>query len=78
MKIIETKNIKQNSAPGERREVIEGRRLVALAKRWHSVNGYNLVKRGIMPVYMNRYKAEKYCVENLRFKEFHSTKKNTK
>jgi hypothetical protein len=49
--------------------------LAALAKRWHSVNGYNLVKRGIMPIYTNKYKAEKYWEENLKFEGFHSTKK---
>jgi hypothetical protein len=31
-----------------------------------------------MPIYMNRYKAEKYWVENLRFEEFHGTKRKNK
>jgi hypothetical protein len=36
------------------------------------------VKKGIMPIYTNRYKAEKYWAEKLRFVEFHSTKRENK
>jgi hypothetical protein len=32
------------------------------------------VKRGIMPIYTNKYKTEKYWEENLKFFEFHNTK----
>jgi hypothetical protein len=40
---------------------LKGGCLAALVKRQHSVvNGYNFVKRGIMPIYMNKYKIKKY------------------
>jgi hypothetical protein len=43
-----------------RRKVIERCCLASLAKRCHSISGYNLVKRRIIPIYTNKYKAGKY------------------
>jgi hypothetical protein len=75
---MKNKNIRQGSAPERGGENIERGRLSILAKRWRSINGYNLVKRGIMPIYTNKPLAESYWRENLRFKEFHGTKRENK
>jgi hypothetical protein len=34
-------------------KILRGGRLSILVKRWQSIDGYNLVKMGIMPIYMN-------------------------
>jgi hypothetical protein len=57
---------------------LRGGDLTTLAKRWHSINGYNLVKRGIIPIYTDKFKAEKYLGENLRLEEFQGTKRENK
>jgi hypothetical protein len=75
---VETKNIRQDSAPERGGKNIEMGRLSILAKRWRSINGYDLVKRGIMPIYRNKPMAKKYWKENLRFEEFHGTSKENK
>jgi hypothetical protein len=34
-----------------------------------------LIKKGVMPIYMNRAQAEKYWKENIQFKEFQENRK---
>jgi hypothetical protein len=52
-----------------------GGRLKIFLQRWHVLGADYLVKKGIMPIYMNRAQADKYWKENVQFKEFQGNKK---
>jgi hypothetical protein len=54
MTSVETKNIRQDSAPERGGENIERGPIINTGKRWRSINGYNLVKREIMLIYTNK------------------------
>jgi hypothetical protein len=59
---VETKNTKQDSAPERGGENTERGVIINTGKR-KSINGYNLVKRGIMPIYINKPLTEKKSTE---------------
>lgn len=41
-------------------KILRGSQFTVLVKKWFLIGGYNLVKKMIMLIYTDRYKAEKY------------------
>jgi hypothetical protein len=73
---METKNIRQGLAPGGRREIVKKGLFGGTGKKIALSKWLQCPEEGnYIPIYMNKYKAEKYWAENLRFEEFHSTKR---
>jgi hypothetical protein len=75
---VETKILGRIRLQRGEEKILRGGQLSKLAKRWRSINGYTLVRRGIMPIYTNKPMAEKYWEENLKFEEFCGTKRKNK
>jgi hypothetical protein len=59
MEVVETENIRQGLVLGEEEKFLRGDYLAALVKRSCSINGYNLVKKWIMPIYVNKYTRQR-------------------
>jgi hypothetical protein len=55
--------------------MFSGGQLKTFLYRWCVLGADYLVKRGVIPIYMNRAQAEKYWKENIQFKEFQGNKK---